>query len=143
MLNYWCSGVGSTAEILWKWKSDAAQLGNTLMEYLEWRKGFWSGDFRFCRRHVMRNLCLSKNATNHRTKTLCDPRATLAGVKLRQLIFYKDYFCNFTFNVEPWVLFKHNKIGLTTWLLLLLSFMNKNVEERVSLLFSIFLFHAL
>jgi len=59
----------------------------------------------------MRNLCSSKNVTNHRTKTSCDPRATLAGVKLRQFLI--DYFCNFTFNVEPWVLFKHNKIGLT------------------------------
>jgi len=32
---------------------------------------------------------------------------------------------------------------LTAWLLLLLSFMNKNVEERVSLLFLIFLVYAL
>jgi hypothetical protein len=87
MLNYWCSGVESTTKILWKWKSDAAQLGNALMEDLEWmRKGFWSGNFRFCWSQIMCNLCLSKNVTNHRTETPCDPRTTLAGRKLRQFL---------------------------------------------------------
>jgi hypothetical protein len=48
----------------------------------------------------MRNLCLSKNATNHRTETLCDPRATLAGRKLRQF-FIKTVFVILLSTLDP------------------------------------------
>ena len=38
MLKYWCSSVGSTTNIFWKLRSDAAQLENGLIEDLEWRR---------------------------------------------------------------------------------------------------------
>jgi len=43
-------------------------------------------NFRICRRQIMRNLCSSKNVPNHKTETLCDPWATLSGVKLWQFL---------------------------------------------------------